>query len=67
VESTVAEERRLRLRLVAFLVSRWLLKALLRRIVPFPDILNLFFALEFVFSLGIFPEIWSAKVEKINE
>lgn len=44
---------KLRLRFVAFLVKMWLLKACLRLIFPLPVMVNLFFALDFVFILGI--------------
>ena len=44
---------KLRLRFVAFFVKMWLLKACLRLIFPLPVMVNLFFALDFVFILGI--------------
>ena len=44
---------KLRLRFLAFLVKMWLLKACLRLIFPLPVMVNLFFALDFVFILGI--------------
>jgi len=45
--------RRLRLRFVDFLVKMWRLKAFWKVISPVPVSLNLFFALEFVFTFGI--------------
>ena len=42
-----------RLRLVDFLVKMWRLKAFWKVISPDPVTLNLFFALEFVFTFGI--------------
>jgi hypothetical protein len=44
---------KLRLRLVAFFVKMWLLKACLRLIFPLPVIVNRFLALDFVFIFGI--------------
>lgn len=50
---TIPFLRRLRLRFVDFLVKMWRLKAFWKVISPVPVSLNLFFALEFVFTFGI--------------
>ena len=51
--STSAPPLKERLRFLDFLVSRWLLKAFAKAIWPVPVTLNVFFALECVFTLGI--------------
>ena len=56
--------RRLRLRLLDFLVSKWLLKALYLRILPVPVTLNVFFARECVFIFGMVFKFGMAKVIK---
>lgn len=57
VGCTNAAWRRWRLRLLDFLVNRWLLKALYLRILPVPVTLKVFFARECVFTFGIFSNL----------
>jgi hypothetical protein len=52
------------LRLVDFLVSKWLLKALYLRILPVPVTLKVFLARECVFTFGITFQFWDCKGSK---
>ena len=56
--------RKWRLRVFDFLVSKWLLKALYRRIFPVPVTLKVFLARECVFIFGMIYKIWDGKGSK---